>query len=38
MLYEVQEDAENNPIVMYMKDDTEYAIAAHYFSNRLTKK
>ena len=38
MLYEVEEDEENNPIVMYIKDDTEYAIAAQYFSDLLAKK
>jgi len=38
MLYEVEEDEENNPIVMYIEDDIEYAIAAQYFSNQLSKK
>ena len=38
MLYEVEEDEENNPIVMYIEDDTEYAIAAQYFSDLLAKK
>ncbi len=38
MLYEVEEDGENNPIVMYIEDDREYAIAAQYFSNLLEKK
>ena len=38
MLYEVEEDEENNPIVMYIKDDVEYAIAAQYFSDLLAKK
>ena len=38
MLYEVEEDEENNPIVMYIEDDLEYAIAAQYFSNQLSKK
>ena len=37
MLYEVEEDEEKNPIVMYIEDDTEYAIAAQYFSNQLAK-
>ena len=37
MLYEVEEDEENNPIVMYIEDDVEYAIAAQYFSNQLSK-
>ena len=38
MLYEVQEDEENNPIIMYIEDDMEYAIAAQYFSDQLSKK
>ena len=38
MLYEVEEDEENNPIVMYIEDDIEYAIAAQYFSNQLSKR
>ena len=38
MLYEVEEDEENNPVVMYIEDDMEYAIAAQYFSNQLSKK
>ena len=37
MLYEVEEDEEGNPIIIYIEDDTEYAIAAQYFSNQLTK-
>ena len=37
MLYEVGEDEEQNPIVMYIEDDLEYAIAAQYFSNLLSK-
>ena len=36
-LYEVVMDEENNPIVMYIEDDLEYAIAAQYFSNLLSK-
>ena len=32
MLYEVQEDEEQNPIIVYIEDDMEYAIAAKYFS------
>lgn len=35
MLYEVEEDEEHNPIVMYIEDDIEYAIAARYFSDQL---
>lgn len=38
MLYEVEEDEENNPVVMYIEDDTEYAIAAQYFSDLLSEK
>lgn len=38
MLYEVEEDEENNPIVMYIEDDMEYTIAAEYFSKLLSKK
>ena len=38
MLYEVEEDEEHNPIVMYIEDDIEYAIAAQYFSNLLSNK
>ena len=38
MLYEVEEDEENNPIVLYIEDDIEYAIAAQYFSKEILKK
>ena len=38
MLYEVEEDEENNPIVLYIEDDMEYAIAAQYFSKEILKK
>ncbi len=38
MLYEVEEDEEGNPIVMYIEDDAEYAVAAQYFSDLLAKK
>ena len=38
MLYEVKEDEDNNPVVMYIESDLEYAIAAQYFSNQLSKK
>ena len=37
MLYEVVEDEENNPVVLYIEDDTEYSIAAQYFSMQLGK-
>lgn len=35
MLYEVAEDEEGNPIIMYIEDDMEYAIAAQYFSKMI---
>ena len=38
MLYEVDEDEEQNPIILYIEDDLEYAIAAQYFSNLLSKQ
>jgi hypothetical protein len=38
MLYEVEEDEEKNPVVMYIEDDAEYAIAANHFSNMLSEK
>ena len=38
MLYEVEFDEENNPIVMYIDSDLEYAIAAQYFSKQLPEK
>jgi len=38
MLYEVSEDEEKNPIIMYIEDDTEYAVAARYLSDLLSKK
>ena len=38
MLYEVEEDVEGNPIVLYIENDLEYAIAAQYFSKQLPKK
>ncbi len=38
MLYEVVEDEENNPVVLYIENDLEYAIAAQYFSKQLSKK
>ena len=30
-------DEDNNPVVMYIEDDLEYAIAAQYFSTLLSK-
>ena len=38
MLYEVQEDEKHNPVVMYIEDDEEYAIAAQCFSEQMSKK
>ena len=38
MLYEVEEDEEHNPIVMYIESDYEYTVAAQYFTNLLAKK
>ena len=38
MLYEVVEDEENNPVVLYIESDLEYAIAANYFSKMLPNK
>ena len=35
MLYEVDEDEEGNPIILYIESDLEYAIAAQYFSKLL---
>ena len=37
MLYEVQDDGEGNPVVLYIENDFEYAIAAQYFSKQLRK-
>ena len=37
MLYEVEEDEEHNPIVLYIDNDYEYAVAAQYFSRLLAK-
>ena len=38
MLYEVDKDEDGNPVVMYIEDDTEYAIAAQCFSEQLNSK
>ena len=38
MLYEVVEDEEQNPVVLYIESDYEYAVAAQYFSRMLDKK
>ncbi len=32
MIYRVEEDVEQNPIVVYIEDDMEYAAAAKFFS------
>lgn len=37
MLYEVEVDDEENPVVIYIEDDMEYTIAAEYFSWLLKK-
>lgn len=37
-LYEVVEDEEQNPVVLYIESDYEYAVAAQYFSRILDKK
>ena len=37
MLYEVQEDEEKNPVILYIEDDHEYAAAAQFFSEQLAK-
>ena len=36
--YEVEEDEEGNPIVLYIENDYEYAVAAQYFSRQLPKR
>ena len=36
-LYEVVMDEEGNPVVMYIEDDMEFAIASQYFSMQLSK-
>lgn len=38
MLYRVEEDEEQNPVVLYIEDDQEYAIAAQCFSENILKK
>ncbi len=35
MLYEVEKDEEDNPVVRYIEDDMEYAKAAKYFSEHI---
>ncbi|SFG66940.1 DUF1292 domain-containing protein [Oribacterium sp. WCC10] len=34
-LYEVQEDADKNPVVVYIEDDAEFEKVANYYSNTL---
>lgn len=38
MLYAVEEDEEHNPIVLYIENDLEYAIAVQHFSRLLEKE
>ncbi|MBE5887546.1 MAG: DUF1292 domain-containing protein [Lachnospiraceae bacterium] len=38
MLYEVEVDEENNPVVLYIENDLEYSIVASYFSKEILKK
>ncbi|MDO4616253.1 MAG: DUF1292 domain-containing protein [Lachnospiraceae bacterium] len=36
MLYRVEEDAEKNPVVVYIEDDLEFTAAANEYSRRLS--
>lgn len=38
MLYRVEEDDEQNPVVVYIESDLEYAIVAGYFSDHYLNK
>lgn len=38
MLYEVINDEEGNPVVLYIEDDAEYNRAANYFSQNFLAK
>ena len=38
MLYEVEDDGEGNPVVLYIENDYEYAVAAQYFSKQFKKQ
>lgn len=38
MLYEVEKDEEDNPIVLYIEDDLEYVIASKYFTDNYLDK
>lgn len=35
MLYRVEMDQDQNPVVMYIENDIEYEIAAHYFLKNI---
>ncbi len=35
MLYRVEEDARKNPVVVYIEDDREFALAAAAYSKRI---
>lgn len=37
-LYEVAEDEEKNPIILYIESDYEYAVAANYFAANYLDK
>ena len=37
MLYEVKEDEEGNPVVLYIEEDEEFAMVAQHFSDMLSK-
>ncbi len=36
MIYRVETDAEQNPVVVYIEDDLEFAMAAKEYSGRLS--
>lgn len=38
MLYEVEEDEEGNPVVLYIENDYEFAVASQHFSSILAKE
>jgi len=37
MLYRIETDEEDNPIVLYIESDMEYTIAANYFADNYLK-
>lgn len=37
MLYQVEKDEEDNPVVLYIEDDREYEIVAAFFSAKYLK-